>query len=274
MPDADLSTYARTTFTHDGKTRDVFRKGTGPAVIVIAEMPGITPKVLAFADRVVGIGCTAVLPHLFGDPGRDPVPAGALGRLGGAAHTLSTLAVACVSKEFTVLATGRTSPVVAWLRALGAVEHERCGGPGIGAVGMCFTGGFALGMAVDDRLLAPVLSQPSMPMAITKKQKRSIDVSPEDLAVVKGRCRDEGLEVVGLRFTSDRMVPGERFQFLRDQLGDAFVAFELAKEDGNPDAAIPPHSVLTEHLIDEPGTPTRAALDHVLDHFRHRLLPT
>jgi dienelactone hydrolase len=179
---------------------------------------------------------------------------------------------ACISREFATWATNKTSPVISWLRALAAHEHERCGGPGVGAVGMCFTGGFALAMATDERLLAPVLSQPSMPMAITAKQKRSIDISPDDLAKVKHRCAVEGLQVLGLRFRSDRFVPEERFQFLRDQLGDAFVAVELDDDAANPEAAMKPHSVLTEHLIDEPGQPTRQALDQVLDLFRRKLL--
>lgn len=271
MTEPTLPGFETTTFTHDGKTRAVFRTGTGPAVIVIAEMPGITPKVIEFAERVAGIGCTAVLPHLFGEPGRDPNPE-ANGRIGAARYGLSSMLPACVSREFSILASGRTSPVVAWLRALAAEEHERCGGPGVGAIGMCFTGGFALAMATDDRLLAPVLSQPSLPFAITGKHKRSIDISPADLDVVKRRCAEDGLQVVGLRFRSDRFVPAERFEFLRAELGDAFVAVELDDDAANPDAAMKPHSVVTEHLIDEPGQPTRDALDTVLDLFRTRLL--
>ena len=128
-------------------------------------------------------------------------------------------------------------------------------------------------MAADDVLLAPVLSQPSMPVGLTKAQRRSIDISPADLEIVKGRCA-RGLTVLGLRFESDKFVPAERFDFLREQLGEAFVAVELTDADANPEALMPPHSVLTEHLIDEPGQPTRAALDQVLDLFRSRLLVT
>lgn len=271
MADDSLNDFEKSTFAHDGKTRDVYRLGEGPAVIVIAEMPGITPKVADFARKVAAIGCTAVMPHLFGEPGRDPHP-DAAGRLGSLRYMASSMVPTCISREFTVLATGRTSPVVAWLRALAAAEHERCGGPGVGAVGMCFTGGFALAMAADERILAPVLSQPSMPLGVTASQKRSIDISPEDLATVKGRCAAEGLQVLGLRFKSDRLVPAERFQFLREELGDAFVAVELEDADANPDAVMKPHSVLTEHLLDEPGSATRAALDQVLALFRTRLL--
>lgn len=270
MADLTIDDFEATTFTHDGKARTVFRRGTGPAVIVITEMPGISPKVLRFAGWVADLGCTAVLPHLFGDPGRDPTKGGVLAM---ASYGLSSIVPACVSREFSVWATGRTSPVVGWLRALAAAEHERCGGPGVGAVGMCFTGGYALAMAVDERLLAPVLSQPSAPFPITKKHRRSIDCSPEDLAIVKQRCAAEGLKVLGLRFKGDRFVPGERFEFLKEQLGDGFVAVELDDEHANPDAAMKnPHSVLTEHLVDRPGTPTRQALDDVLELFRTKLL--
>lgn len=269
MSDDDLSDFDRGEFTHDGKTRTTFRIGSGPAVIVIAEMPGITPKVLDFARKVAGVGCTAVLPHLFGEPGRDPNASPAVT----AGYLASSMIPACVSKEFTVMATGRTSPVVDWLRALARAEHEKCGGPGVGAVGMCFTGGYALAMATDDVILAPVLSQPSLPVGLTAKQRRNIDISPADLEIVKGRCA-RGLNVVGMRFKSDRAVPAARFEFLREQLGEAFIAVELDDVDANPAAWMPPHSVLTEHLIDEPGQRTRAALDQVLELFRTRLLPT
>lgn len=271
MADDDMSDFERSEFTYNGKVRSVFRLGTGPAVIVMAEMPGITPNVLRFARRVTGAGCTAVVPHLFGRPGHDPDPS-AHGWVSAATTAAATMAPICVSREFVTLATGRTSPVVHWLRALAAHEHQRCGGTGVGAVGMCFTGGYALAMAVDERLLAPVLSQPSMPLAITSRQRRSIDISAGDLARVKHRCAS-GLNVLGLRFTGDKFVPAERFQFLREQLGDAFIGVELDDAHANPDATLAPHSVLTEHLIDEPDQPTRIALDRVLDFFRERLIP-
>lgn len=272
MPDDSLADFEKTTFTHDGKTRALYRKGSGPAVIVMAEIPGITPKVADFARKVAAIGCTAVLPHLFGEPGKDPTIGGPRAAL---THMAKTVVPICISREFTVLATGKTSPVIDWLRALAADEHRRCGGPGVGAIGMCFTGGFALAMATHPSLLAPVLSQPSLPFAPPwkKQNAHNIDISPKDLEVVKGRCAAEGLTVLGMRFEGDSFVPAERFDFLREQLGDAFVAIELEDEHANPNAAMKnPHSVVTEHLIDEEGTPTRAALDAVLDLFRRRLI--
>ncbi|WP_078323002.1 dienelactone hydrolase family protein [Mycobacteroides chelonae] len=271
MADDDLRDFEAGTFTHEGETKIVLRKGSGPAVIVIAEMPGITPKVANFARKVADIGCTAVMPHLFGNPGQNTDPREE-GWLRTATYMASSMFRGCVSREFTVLATGKSSPVVAWLRALAQNEHGRNGGPGVGAIGMCFTGGYALAMAADDRLLAPVLSQPSLPFGLTKSHRYNIDISPEDLQKVKHRCQHDGLTVLGMRFTSDKLVPAERFQFLRDELGDAFVAIELPGDVANPHSPMPAHSVVTEHLIDEPGQPTRAALDQVLDLFRSRLL--
>lgn len=262
MSDDTLSDFEKTTFTHGGKTRDVYRKGEGPAVIVMAEIPGITPRVADFARRVVDLGCTAVLPVLFGTPGKAP----------SAGYAMQSIAPSCVSKEFAAFAAGKTAPVTDWLRALAADEHERCGGPGVGAVGMCFTGGFALGMMADERLLAPVLSQPSLPIGMSKKKKSDVHLSPEDLRAVKERV-DAGTCVLGLRFTGDRLAPGERFDTLRRELGDGFIGVEIDSSKGNPHGIRGvAHSVLTEDLVDEPGHPTHDALNQVLDFFRDRLL--
>lgn len=258
-----LAGFTEGTFEAQGKTRTVYRRGTGPAVVVIAEIPGVTPKVLAFARRVADLGCTAVLPVLFGTPGKQPsVP-----------YALQSISAGCVSREFATMAVRRTSPITEWLRALARHEHEVCGGPGVGVVGMCFTGGFALAMMVDDTVLAPVLSQPSLPFAIGRERKADLGISDADLARVKERCADDGVCVLGLRFTKDRAVPEERFARLRAELGDAFVAVEIDSSKGNPHGIkATAHSVLTEDLVDEPGHPTHDALHQVLDLFSARLL--
>jgi len=260
MDDA-LDDFTKEQFSAQGKTRDVYRVGAGPAVIVIAEIPGITPHVAEFGRKVAAIGCTAVLPHLFGVPGAEP----------SFSRMAKSLGPACVSREFATWALRKTSPVTVWLRALAAHEHERCGGPGVGAVGMCFTGGFALAMMVDDTVVAPVLSQPSLPFPLTKKHKADIGISDTDLAKVKDRVA-QGACVMGLRFTHDPFCFAERFETLRQQLGDGFIAVELDSSVGNPYGhPKTAHSVLTEHLDDREGTPTRAALEGVLDFFRQRL---
>jgi dienelactone hydrolase len=256
-----LEGFRTSSFTADGATRPVHEIGTGPAVIVIAEIPGITPEVAGFARRVADAGMTAVLPELFGEPGR-PLSGAYAGRV---------FFRACIAREFATLALNRTSPVTAWLRALARDAHTRCGDPGVGVVGMCFTGGFALGMMLDDDVVAPVLSQPSLPFPIGRRRKAAVGVSDTDFQRVKERVAS-GVCVLGLRFTADIAVPAERFETLRRELGDGFVAVEIDSSPGNP-YGIPrrAHSVLTNDLVDEPGHPTRVALDRVLEFLRERL---
>jgi dienelactone hydrolase len=263
MPDTALEGYDESTFTHDGVSRQVFRAGDGPAVIVIHEVPGLHPEVIAFGRRVVDAGFTVYMPSLFGTPGKPF----------GWGYTLRSLVPACVSREFTTFALDRTSPITGWLRRLAAEAHAECGGPGVGAVGMCFTGGFALGMMVDDAMLAPVLSQPSLPFPVGKKHKAAVGISDADFERVKERAA-QGACVLGLRFSADTYVPTERFETLRSELGDAFIAVEIDSSRGNPHGIKKrAHSVLTLDLVDEPGHPTQAALERVLAFLQERLLP-
>jgi len=268
-----LADFERTEFTAEGKTRDVYRIGSGPGVIVISEMPGITPRVADFGRIVARDGFTAVLPHVFGEPGREvSVP-----------YVLSSVSWGCISREFSTMALRRTSPITNWLRALARAVHAELGGPGVGVVGMCFTGGFALAMMVDETVMAPVLSQPSLPFGLTRAHRRDLGVSDDDLARVKERVRaseagrgdEPGLCVLALRFTGDKLVPADRFQRLRDELGDGVVTVEIDSSPGNAwGIKRNAHSVLTEELVtDDPDHPTRRALDQVLDLFRTRLRP-
>jgi dienelactone hydrolase len=258
-----LDEFDRRTETFDGVTHEVYQAGSGPAVIVIHEIPGVLPSQVDFAQRLIDAGFTAVMPSLFGTPGRAF----------SAGYMLSSVTKVCVSREFHMLALGKSSPVVDWLGALATRAHKECGGPGVGAVGMCLTGGFALAMAVDETVVAPVLSQPANPGPIGDRRSSSLDISPAGFARVKERTQTDGLCVLGLRFTDDPAVPIARFDMLRRELGDAFIAVEIDSSPGNAHG-IPKnsHSVLTEHFVDEPGHPTRAALEAVIDFYRKRLL--
>lgn len=233
-------------FTSDGVTHDVFRRGSGPGVIVVHEIPGITPRVLEFAEEVVSRGFTVAMPLLVGGVGRPPS--------GG--YIARSMGKVCVSREFTAMATGTRSPVVDWLRTLAKDLHGEVGGPGIGAVGMCFSGGFALGMMLDDVMVAPVLSQPSLPFAIGGKRSADLGLSAADLDVVRKRA-EAGCQVLGLRYTGDKLV-GSRFDSLRALLGDAFVAVEFESTTKSD------HSVLTEQRQE-------AGVQSVLEFFERRL---
>ena len=229
--------------TFDGQTRDVYRRGSGPGVIVMHEIPGITPTVARFATITADAGFSVLMPNLFGTPGRKTTMPYALGQV----------ARACISREFRVFAANETSPVVSWLRALCAAAHAELGGKGVGAIGMCITGNFALALMVDESMMAPVLSQPSLPSGVSRSSNRGLHISPQDLVVVKRRAA-AGVPLLGLRFTKDLRCPGGRFDRLREELGPAFEAIEIDSSPGNA-AGIPwtAHSVVTEHLVDEAG---------------------
>jgi len=256
-----LDRFSTTAFTHDGQTRTVYRLGNGPGVVIMHEIPGITPDVSGFAERVADAGFTVFMPQLFGTPGK-PFSNG---------YLLQSTLRACISREFSLLAARQSSPICDWLRALCRSVHAELGGKGVGALGMCVTGNFALALMVDDAVMAPVLSQPSLPVVLGKDRRAGLHLSDEDLCIVKRRAA-EGVGVLGLRFTHDPLCPPERFQRLRDELGDAFEGIEIDSSRGNPyghprDA----HSVLTRHLIDAEGQPTQAALHRVLSFFHERL---
>lgn len=259
--DSALPGFTASPFTHEDTTRTIFRKGKGPGVVIMTEIPGITPQVMGFADRVVAEGFTVFLPDLFGTPGKElSLP-----------YAVGQLARACVRREFTVLASRGSSPITIYLRALCRSVHAELGGKGVGAIGMCITGNFALSLMVDPVVMAPVLSQPSLPFAIGRERRAGLHLSDADLAVVKQRTA-AGVTVLGMRFTSDPACPGERFAHLRQQLGDGFEGIEIDSSPGNPHGIKrTAHSVVTTDLVDEAGHPTRAALDRVLAFFRERL---
>ena len=220
--------WSRSDFSSGEITREVFRKGNGPVVIIVHEIPGITPAVEKFANEVVDSGFTVVMPLLVGTT--DKAPSGK--------YLASSMLKICIAKEFTTLALNKTSPVVSWLRALAKQLHDELGGKGVGAIGMCFSGGFALGMMVDDIVVAPVLSQPSLPFAVGGKRSADLGLSPQDETRVAQRA-SEGCQVLGLRFIGDKLV-GTRFAELHKLLGDSFIAVEFESTKKSD------HSVLTE----------------------------
>lgn len=244
--DEVLDGWARGEFAAADLTFPTYRRGAGPGVVVIHEIPGITPLVTRFADEVVEAGFTVIMPSLVGTPGKAPK----------GPYIAQSMVKICIAKEFTTFAMNRTSPIIAWLRALARNLHADVGGAGVGAVGMCFSGGFALGMMVDDLMLAPVLSQPSLPFTIGKARGADLNLSPDDAAAVAERAA-QGCQVLGLRFSGDRLV-GDRFASLHELLGDAFIAIEL------PSTRKSDHSVLTEQRDD-------ASVERVIQFLKEKL---
>ena len=257
----DIPGFDARALTFEGTERCVYRAGSGAAVIVMSEIPGITPQVAAFARRVVEAGYTVFMPLLFGEPMRPPERG----------YAMRVILKSCISREFSVLAANQSSPVVDWLRALARHAHAECGGRGVGAIGMCFTGNFALSMMLDAPVLAPVLSQPSLPFALTRSKRAGLHASAEELQAAHEKIDNHGARILALRFIQDPMCPGERFARLRSEFGAAFEAIEIDEKYANPDFSKPAHSVLTNHLIDEAGQPTREALDRTLGFLKEQL---
>jgi dienelactone hydrolase len=250
---------------NDGRwTRPYYRRGQGPAVIIIHEIPGLHPDVVRFADHVAAAGLTVLLPSLFGEPGR-PLSIGY-----GVSSMLKTL---CVRREFYAWATDQSSPIVDWLRALSRKAHAECGGRGVGAIGMCFTGNFALAMMTEPAVVAPVLAQPSLPIGPGAARKAAMGVSPAEVACAKQRFADEDLSMIGLRFYGDPLVPDARFANFKQTFGDRFEAIELDPKDAHSAFGMKPHSPLTVNLRDDdPQGPTKQAERRVIEFFRQRLL--
>lgn len=242
-----LETWTRSEHTADVKgaptTHPVWRKGSGPGVIVIHEMPGLTNGVIGFGEELVEAGYTVLLPHLFGPVGRDF----------NNRDVATVFPRICVSRELAKWARDVTTPVAGWLRSLARDLHAELGGPGVGALGMCFTGGFALAMMVEETTVAPVLCQPSTPFIGLPGRGADLNLSPADADAVRRRAR-EGCEVLGIRYVSDPL-PGTRFETLTDLIGDAFIRVDLPGKG---------HSTVTEHR-------SQVAVDAVLEFFGERL---
>lgn len=272
MPDRSMKTddplddFVHRDITLDGVTKRVHVAGTGPAVIVMTEMPCISPHVARFARWVRDAGFTVYMPSLFGRDGAVP----------NAEEGAEVFRRACVSAEFRAFAANVSSPVTQWLRALARFAHGESGGPGVGAIGMCFTGNFALTMMLEPAMLAPVLSQPSLPL----DDPAGIEMAPDEIEAVRQRLDRDDLTVLAYRFEGDRFCMAQRFTAYSEALGERFIGRVLPDSAANSDVppffeqhVATPHSVVTAHLIDAAGQPTIAARDEILSFFTSRLRP-
>jgi dienelactone hydrolase len=262
--DDPLDDFEARMVTLEGVTKVVHIAGSGPAVIVMTEMPGISPHVARFGRWVRDAGFTVYMPSLFGRDGAVP----------GVEEGIAVFRRACVSAEFRAFAANKSSQVTVWLRSLARLAHGECGGPGVGAIGMCFTGNFALTMMLEPAMLAPVLSQPSLPL----DDPGGLEIAPEELGAIRERLEREDLTVMAYRFAGDSFCRAQRFAAYAQALGDRFVPHVLPDSAANPDTppffehvVASPHSVVTAHLIDEAGQPTIAARDEILSFFAQRL---
>jgi dienelactone hydrolase len=257
-----LAGWTSETFTAAGLSHEVWTRAdaTGPGVVLLPEIPGMSPEVMGLANHLVDAGFTVVVPSLFGEPGRKVT----------AAYAVGTLVKACITAEFAAFAKRKDRPIAEYVRALARHLHGRAGGKGVGVIGMCFTGGFALASAVEPAVLAPVASQPSVPFPLGAERKRDLCMSDEDRIEVRRRIDEEGLCLVGLRFSADRMSPAPRFAALEKAFGPGWRAIPISSGRGTDISGLE-HSVLTNAQVDDPAHPTHAARAEVTTFLLERL---
>ena len=262
MPEAPLEGFAESTFTHDGISRPVFRGGAGPAVIVIHEVPGLHPEAIAPGRRAVDAGFTVYMPSLFGTPASPSAGVTRCAR----SHVRN-------AREFVTMATDRTSPIIGWLRRLAADAHAECGGPGSEPSGCASPGGSRFGMMVDETMLAPVLSQPSLPFPIGNKRKLSVGISDADFDQVKERAKQ------ARAYSVSGSPPTRRFLLNASRPCAASWAMLSSRWRSTRPAATltgsrSERTRCSRSTVDEPGHPTRTALEQVLAFLQERLLTT
>jgi dienelactone hydrolase len=257
-----LAGWAVEPFTNAGITHDLYTRGSGPGVVLLPEIPGMTPEVMGLADHLVDAGFTVTVISLFGDPGRPMSPG----------YAARSFAGACINREFRAFAKRADRPVAEYVRAVARRVHDRVGGPGVGVIGMCFSGGFALASAVEPSVLAPVASQPTLPMPITGGHRRDLGMSDREREAISARVQNDGLCLVGLRFSEDVASPADRFRSLRAAFGDGWLPISLNSRPGNPDGiGKREHMVLTSKDVETAEHPTHEARAQVTAFLRERL---
>jgi dienelactone hydrolase len=249
-----LSAYQKSVFsaeTREGKfiSHDVYARGSGSPVVLIQELPGIGQETLRLADKLIDAGHEVVMPHLFGPLGKISI-GGNLAR------------VMCMRKEFRLMATDASSPVADWLRLLCRQVRDTRGVDGVGVIGMCLTGNFAITLIGDDSVLAAggVTTRHAL-----LQSKGALHMSSQEIASSREALETKGAMRV-LRFEDDPLSTVEKSECIHRTFNDD--AHERVREIVLPGKG---HSVLTLDFVDEAGHPTHEALQNVLDYFAAKL---
>ncbi len=226
---------------------DIYEKGTGPVIVILQELPGIYADTLKFADKMVAAGFRVVLPHLFGPLGKF-----AIGR--------NVARLFCVRREINIFARNQSSPVVEWLKALCRDARERYDVSGVGVIGMCLSGNFAISLMADDSVLASVASQPSLPLF----SQKSLHMSDADIAAVSQRLDSRG-PMLSFKFQGDKLCTQAKFDAIDSAFNGDKERIKLTQIPGNK------HALLTAHFIEGENSPTQQVLTEVIAYFSDKL---
>lgn len=232
----------------------VYFNGSGPPIIIMHELPGLTYESFEFAERLILAGFTTYLPHMFGRLNKK--------------NSILNLTKLCISREFKIFARNETSPVVNWLRSLSNFLQAEYTGKGVGAIGMCITGSFAIPLLINSPVIAPVVSQPAAPIQSAGNMlgfhKRSFGISKADLEAAKEKIDRNNIQINIYRFKLDKLSPAEKVEAFIKYFGNNHVNYyEL-------DSANPCHSVFVHDFNEEPKE-TQKALDDLIEYFKLHL---
>lgn len=245
-------------FSSEGVSHLIFKSGQGPGVLLMHEMPGMTPEFWRLANWL-SEHFTVWAPDLFSSK-KDPT----------SPNPLKLAMRACISREIHLFAKNDPGPITQWLRALSKNLHDQMGGPGIGVIGMCMTGNFSLTLALDPWVTAPVTSQPGLPAStVFAKQDGGLQMTPEE----RKQLSQRDVDVLGLRFSGDLFCRAARFDAIRSVVGDdRFIDHVIADEHRNPNGPLKfPHSVLTADLVDADDSVTKQKLLEVVRFLKQRI---
>ena len=229
-------------------SHDVYHRGSGPPVVIIQELPGIGPETMHLADEFVAQGFEVILPHLFG-----PLEKVSIGG--------NLVRVFCMRKEFSLFEANGSSPIVDWLKALCRYVKTRSQTKGVGVIGMCLTGNFAISLMGDESVLAAVSSQPSMPLLKPTK----LHISAAEITKIRQRI-DNTAPIHAYRFSKDPMCTAEKYQAIENAFNDPDATRVITHTLPGKG-----HSVLTLDFVNESGHPTREALNDILAYFSQQL---
>jgi dienelactone hydrolase len=252
MP-TQITEFTKTSFsaeTTSGDTikHDFYTRGSGPVIVIIQELPGIGQSTLRLADKFIEAGFQVVMPHLFGPIGKTKI----LGNL---------VRVFCLRKEFSVFSKNQSSPIVDWLKALCRSIRAEQNISGVGVIGMCLTGNFAISLMADESVLAAVSSQPAMPL----NDPAALHISASEIAAIKSNI-DRNMPIKAFRFEHDWMSRKAKFDALDKAFNSGKERIQMTTLPGKK------HSVFTLDFVDQEGHPTHTALQDVIAYFKSSLI--
>ena len=245
-------------YSRGGITHTVFTAGSGPGVVLMHELPGMTKEFWRLANWLAE-HFTVWAPDLFGNSSTPTKPIMA-----------KLLIKACISRKIHLFSNNDPGPITQWLRSLSKDLHDKVKGPGVGVIGMCMTGNFALTLALDPWVTAPVTSQPGIP-ASTPFTNRDGGLQMTDLE--RGALAARDIDVMALRFAGDRLCKAARLKTIRRVVGENRIhAHVIDDEHRNPNGPLKhPHSVLTADLVNDDNGVTKQKLREVVEFLKQRI---